>query len=200
MTDISRSYGIGVEAIVLQRGDTQTRKIRGVASVYYDASIPGTTYQLSEGITERIAPGAFDHLLADDVIACVDHDGKMIVGRNGSNLKLWSSPRGLEYEIDLPNTTVANDLWENVQRGIIRGSSFKAALKMDKSCVEWSRDGKQDVLTIKRFDKLKDVCPVSDPAYKGTDVAAVVRSLEDHRANEETIKRLAKLQEINGKF
>jgi HK97 family phage prohead protease len=194
--DIVRQYSGQVEGLTLQRGDNAQRKIRGVASVYFDGTA-GTTYDLSENIVERIAPGAFDSLLQDDVIACVDHDGKLIVGRNKANMKLWSSPRGLEYEIDLANTTAANDLWSNVTAGIIRGSSFKATLKMnDKNCVEWTRDGSKDVLTIKKFDRLKDVSCVSDPAYRGTDCSAIQRSLDQYKLDMETIKRVARMQII----
>jgi HK97 family phage prohead protease len=191
MIEIIRYQELPVEGLTLERGEGGGRKVRGIASVYFNGQA-GTQYSLGENIVERIAPGAWDALLNDDCIACVNHDSKSIVGRNGKTLKLWTTARGLEYEIDLRNTSAANDLWENVQAGNIRGSSFKAVVDLtDKSAVAWSKDGKTDVLTIKRFDRLKDVSPVTEPAYKATEVAAVVRSLEEHNAYEQTLKRIA---------
>ena|ERR1022692_3181173 len=196
---VIRSYSQPVETLIVSRADGTSRKIRGIAAVYYNGQ-PGSEFRLGQNIMERIAPGAFDHLLEDDVMARVDHDGKLIVGRNKQNMRLWSTSRGMEYEIDLKPTTAGNDLWENAQSGIIKGSSFQAVVNFgDKKSVTWSRDGKQDILTVKRYEQLIDVAPVSNPAYKASTCEAVMRSLDEHNLMNETIKRIARANFLLGK-
>lgn len=131
--------------------DGNKRIIRGVASVFYNPLDEGTQYAVALNIVERIDRAAFNGRLKDDVIATVDHDPGRIVGRSGSNLDLAISNRGLEYTIALPDSTEGNDLWANVQAGIIRGSSFRAIVDM-KNDVEWSRDGDNNVMTIRKLN------------------------------------------------
>src|SRR5262249_47606742 len=80
-------------------------------------------------------------------------------------------------------------------RGLIRGSSFRAMVDLnDKKAVEWPKEGDKEVLTIKRFSALKDVAPTFSPAYQGTDVKAVMRSLDDWHLWEATQLRIAKYE------
>lgn len=189
MIEISRYSDCPIEGLTIERANgPSTRKIRGVASVYYNGT-EGTEYKLGKNIVERIAPGAWDHLVNSDCMLCFDHDAKTIVSRTPHTLRLWTTQRGLEYEGDLGTTTAANDLWDNVSRGLLKGSSFRAGYNPgDRSQVEWSVDkatGK-DVCLIKRFSNLIDVSAVTTPAYKATDTQAIQRSLEEWKLSEET--------------
>ena len=79
------------------------------------------------GEYEEIAPTAFAKTLADgrDVKALVAHDDSKVLGSTRSGtLRLTSTDEGLLAEVDLPNTTYANDAWEIVKRGDVRTMSF----------------------------------------------------------------------------
>jgi HK97 family phage prohead protease len=190
--EIKRFNAQPVELLSVQREGGQ-RKIRGLASLYYDGT-PGSEYQLGENLFERIARGAWDNRLTDDVSARVNHDPKLTVGRTPKTLQLWATARGLEYEITLPNTSKASDLWEEVSNDIIRGSSFHALVADDG--VEYQRDNEKRIVLIKKFEKLLDVAPVNSPAYVGSDCSAVVRAYESWEMKEATRERMDRMKNL----
>jgi HK97 family phage prohead protease len=76
---------------------------------------------------ETFRSGAFDKCLDGnpDVYACVNHDPAKVLGRTLSKtLRITRAADGLEIEGDMPNTTYANDLREQLRRQDIRGMSF----------------------------------------------------------------------------
>jgi hypothetical protein len=128
------------------------------------------------GFTEEVAPGAFSKSLrADDVIAVVEHDPALILGRTSAKtLTLSEDPSGLKMEIDLPDTSAGRDIRVSVQRGDIKGASFKFQTITDS----WEmRDGVSHRTLIEA--RLFDVCPVANPAYPDTSIA--MRSLDEWR-------------------
>jgi HK97 family phage prohead protease len=134
------------------------------------AAVFDSRAELYPGFFEVIATGAFDEVLDDDVRALIDHESAKILGRSSAGtLRVSTDEKGLKYEIDLPDTTYANDLAISMKRGDIRESSFGFTVKED-SVVEEMRDGKPTILrTIKKIEKLYDVSPVTFPAYKDTE-------------------------------
>lgn len=140
--------------------DGQPSEIRGYGAVF-DA--------LSEnlgGFREKIAPGAFDDALQDDVRGLINHDSNLILGRtSASTLRLGVDDHGLRYEIDLPDTSYARDLGVSMARGDITQSSFSFFVEDD----DWSEDADGRVVrTIKKVRQLLDVSPVTYPAYPQT--------------------------------
>lgn len=129
------------------------------------------------GFTERIALGAFDNVLEDDVRSLFNHDSNLILGRTKSNtLKLSVDERGLMSETDPPNTSYAADLSESIARGDVSQMSFGFTVANDK----WEEDDEGRVIrTITEIGKLYDISAVTFPAYPDTDVA--LRGLEDFK-------------------
>jgi hypothetical protein len=82
-------------------------------------------------------------------------------------MRLSVDDRGLKYEIDLPDTQEARSIRSLVSRGDLRGSSFGFRATGEN----WSVEGAKEVRTITDVE-LKDVGPVSLPAYTATDVQA----------------------------
>src|SRR5437879_2428092 len=79
------------------------------------------------GFVEVIRPGAFKRTLAEgaDIRCLFNHNEDLVLGRSTSGtLRLWEDEVGLQFECDLPNTTVANDLYESIQRKDIDQCSF----------------------------------------------------------------------------
>lgn len=150
---------------VVKREDG-SHAIVGYASVFHRADDPGTQYQLSSDLMERIAPTAFNRALADkhDARALFNHDPNMLLGRVGAGtLRLSVDATGLRYEIDLPDTRVGNDIFESVRRGDLTGSSF--AFQVVKQ--SFQRGDKMHTRIIEDVNLL-DVGPVTYPAYESS--------------------------------
>lgn len=156
----------------------ETPKIRGLAAAYGKWSLD------LGGFREIIAPGAFDEVLRSeelDVVALFDHAGQPLGRSTSGTLKLWTDERGLNYEIDPPDTQLARDVMQLLARGDLFGSSFAFTVETG-SGEEWERDEDGGMRrTIKRFNGLYDVSVVTHAAY-GNATGAALRSLERWQA------------------
>jgi HK97 family phage prohead protease len=157
-----------------------SRTIRGYAALFESPTDLGY-------ITEEIAKGAFDDVLKNDVVALFNHDANLPLSRSGAGLTIGVDDTGLWYEFDAPNTTVGNDLLENIRSGVIKQSSFSFSVKEEK----WTDMGKNKPhkRTILKVEQLYDVSPVTFPAYADTTVAT--RSL--NAINDTYTKDLAEM-------
>lgn len=167
MTEIeNRSGSLGVET----RADDSKRVLTGYAVIWNSNTTIGDYF------VERIAPGAFSGSIGGDILALLHHDSGRVLGRTKSNtLRLKEDTRGLHVEIDVPNTTDGNDLWELVERGDISGMSF--GMRVTKQ--EWDDTGAIPHRTILEAD-LFEVTATPTPAYEDTQLAK--RSLDAWRA------------------
>lgn len=144
----------------------------GKATIRGHAATFGDIYNLGS-FDERIAPGAFDGVMDDDVRALFNHDSNHVLGRTKSGtLRLSITERGLMTEIDLPESAVA--LREAVERGDVDQMSFGFTVKRDTW--ETLNEEGRELRTIEEIGRLFDVSPVTYPANPNTDVA--MRSLE----------------------
>lgn len=129
------------------------------------------------GFRERVAPGAFDASLEDDtdIRALVDHDTSKVIGRRSSGtLRVATDERGLRVEIDLPNTTYANDLRELMSRGDVSQMSFAFLVQPDGEKWEGRDENGVRIRTLTNV-QLIEVSVVTIPAYP--DTVAALRSL-----------------------
>jgi len=149
------------EPVEVRQAEDGTRQVRGYAALFNTPAKVGS-------FEERIAPGAFtDALVRDDVRALFNHDPNYVLGRTPKTLRLGEDARGLHYEVDLPDTTWANDLHASILRGDINQSSFAFAVEDET----WDGTAKPPVRTIRKV-RLYDVSPVTYPAYVQTTVSA----------------------------
>ena len=159
--------GIEVE----RRDDGSPSKIAGHAAIFDVLS------ENLGGFREKIAPGAFDDVLDDDVRGLFNHDPNYPLGRTAAGtLKLAVDSKGLRYEIDPPDTQYARDLAVSMERGDISQSSF--AFTVEKDDFDEDEDGRI-IRTIIKVKRLYDVSPVTFPAYPDTTVA--VRAFEEYQ-------------------
>lgn len=156
-----------------------TQVLTGYAAVYNRFSLP-----LREGgsaFREIIRPGAFDKILnrqRQDVVALLNHDSNLILGRTSSGtLELSSDDKGLRYTVTPPDTQVGRDVLELVRRRDLRGSSFAFAVDESKGA-SWSSDDQGAVREIREVSLLADVSVVLTPAYPASSVAVAQRSYE----------------------
>jgi len=153
-----------------QNGNT----IRGYAAIYNSDS------EWMGGFYEQIATGAFDGVMENDVRAYFNHDENLLLGRVSSGtLRISTDKRGLFYEVDLPNTTYANDLAELMKRGDVNQSSFAFLIEKDR----WEQRDGTTYRIIEKVSRLLDVSPVSQPAYPDS-TSELKRDLETETKEE----------------
>jgi HK97 family phage prohead protease len=135
------------------------RKLEGYAAVF------DTRARIAD-FDELIARGAFaDSLKTGDKLALVDHSPEKVLARTrGGSLRLAEDARGLHFEIDMPNTTLANDVLALAEAGSLGGASFGFMVKRDA----WAGS----LRTLHAVD-LREISIVSAwPAYPQTSVTA----------------------------
>ena len=158
----------------------ETEVLQGYALKFNrESEILGRFTRFKEVLDSR----CLDNTDMSDVVALINHDENLILGRSGYNLSLNVDNIGLMFTLKPTNTSYARDLIENVRSGVIGKCSF--AFTVAKDGVEWE-DVKDEEYEYKRtitaIDKLYDVSLVTSPAYQDTE--AVVGSRCQSKAEE----------------
>lgn len=162
--------------------DRKERQMRSVASKFETRedgeglfiegyfSVFNSNYELWPGATESVAPGAFSETLGGDIRALVDHESRLVLGRNKvGTLELREDSHGLWGRVRInPNDTDAMNLYERVKRGDVDQCSFGFDIIEEET--ELREDGSMH-WTITRV-KLYEVSVVTFPAYEATGVSA----------------------------
>lgn len=146
------------------REDGEALIIEGYFAVF------NSNYEIAPGMSESIAPGAFDNTLADDIRALVNHDSTLVLGRTTAHtLELRVDGHGLWGRIIInPNDTDAMNLYERVKRGDVSQCSFGFDILDEET--EFLENG--DVhWTIKEV-KVYEVSCCTFPAYESTNIDA----------------------------
>jgi len=159
----------------------QPAKLVGYASVI---DVWTTLYSSPYGeVREIIRPGSFRNAIASgqDVRALIDHDSSQIIGRTKSGtLRLTEDETGLRFECDLPDTSIARDLAENIRLGNISQCSFAFVPRSGGETVTIRQENGKDVQEIEITDvDLYDVSVVTYPAYQSTSVSLRAQQLAD---------------------
>ena len=160
-----RTFSVDVHLRAADKS-SKSRTVEGYAAVFDTVTDMGAW-------RESIAVGAFSDALGDDVRALFNHDPNMILARTNNTLEIWQDEKGLGYRFEAPNTTLGDDLLENIRNGNVTQSSFGFTI----DDYEWSEvENGYDHLSITKIGRLFDVSPVTFPAYETTEVVA--RSLD----------------------
>lgn len=129
---------------------------------------------------ERIAPGAFDDVLGDDVRLLINHRDLPLARVSSGTLHLSVDERGLRVEADLdPADPDVARIVPKMRRGDLREMSYGYQVASDT----WDETGPKPRRTINKIKRLIDVSVVTSPAYHGTEIG--LRSLEAARAEAE---------------
>lgn len=177
----------------------EERTIEGYAVVFNHESRVLFDPQKKRAFIEIISKGAIteDLLKRSDVKALNEHNKERLLARsiNGvGSLSLSIDDYGVKYRFEAPNTTEGNYAVEMIKRGDVFGSSF--AYWTPEKNVTYTKKADGTLLrTVNVIEKIRDVSPVSDPAYFGTDVE--VRSLDSFFEEEKPIDESYKEEVIN---
>lgn len=172
--DIRQQRSVSTEFKTRSEGDD--KYIEGYFVVFNDI------YEMWDGATESVAPGAFDNTLSDDIRALVNHDSTLVLGRTAAHtLELTQDERGLFGRIKInPNDSDAMNLYARVQRGDVSQCSFGFDILSEET--DFRDDGSVH-WTIKDV-KLYEVSCCTFPAYEATSINARKRDYEELRAKQ----------------
>lgn len=156
----------------------QTREERSDLYIEGYFAVFNSEYQLWEGATEMIAPGAFTNSVSGDVRALINHDTSLVLGRaKAGTLSLKQDERGLWGSIRINREDGdAMNLYARVQRGDVDQCSFGFAIKRES--FEELGGGKYRWV-IEEVDPLYEVSVCTFPAYEATSVSARRRDFEE---------------------
>jgi len=178
-----------------------TNKVIGYAAVYDEFT--KITDRWGDSFHEKISRDAAKTSLEDghEVFALKNHNWDMVLGRTGANLILKNDDKGIYFELTPNNSTLANDLKEDVRSGIIKQCSIGFRI-LDQ---EWEEKEGEYFRIIKEIE-LFEITLTPIPAYTST--SAEVRSINlsniDHNEDVEQrndnleIQRL--INEVNKMF
>lgn len=177
-----RSFAIN-DLKVTRDVNSSDRRLNGYAVMFNQPSKPLP-------FTEYISPGAFKGVDMSEVRLLYAHDFNNILSRVDSNtLSLKTDDKGLFFTAQIPDTTLGNDVYTNVENGNIKGLSFSADIAPDGD--EWAtRDDGTVIHTVNQFDNLYEISLTPIPAYTETSVNVsrsyeeVLRSMDNKKTND----------------
>lgn len=154
-------------------------------------------YQVWDGATESIAPGAFRNSIHDDVRALYNHNDDIVLGRTSAGtFSLEDREDGLWGRIKINrNDTDAMNAYERVQRGDISGCSFGFNIKSEET--ENRADGTVH-WTITEVDPLFECSVCTFPAYQATHVSARGRDFDAMKKRKLELRKQGILKRIRG--
>lgn len=152
--------------------DPQGKVISGYAIVWNSPS------KDLGGFTEVVTPQALDGVDLSDVLMLNNHDYSQVLANvKAGTLELETDDKGLHFKATLPNTTYANDVYEQVTAGNVDSCSF--GFEVNDGTDTWTKDDDGNITrTINAVKSLFDVSVVAVPAYDDTNVQVDTRSYE----------------------
>lgn len=155
----------------------ETRDDSGNLSIEGYFAVFDGVYEIAPGLSESIAPGAFDNTLSGDIRALINHDTTLVLGRTkAGTLQLRVDNHGLWGHIDInPNDTDAMNLYNRVQRGDVDQCSFGFDILSEETEI---RDNGDIHFTIKEVE-LFEVSACTFPAYEDTNIKARMRERDE---------------------
>ena len=187
-----------MEQRMLQMHDMQTRSddnddliLEGYFAVY------GDIYNVWEGATESIAPGAFSESISGDVRALYNHNDSLILGRTSAGtLELKDDSHGLYGRIKINrNDSDAMNAYERIKRGDVTGCSFGFNIESEET--EYRDDGTVH-WTITKVNPLYEVSPCVFPAYGATTVSARGAELDEMKKRKLELRKEEIRKRIRG--
>ncbi len=128
--------------------------------------------------SECIRKGAFTQSLVENsILALYNHDFNNVLARKDVNMKLIEEDKGLYFEIELPDTTQANDLYELIDKGIVNQCSFGGFVRKNV----WSYDSEGNPLREILDIDLVEITITPIPVYEVTE--AEVKRCREIRGN-----------------
>ena len=148
----------------------ETREEDGSQYIEGYFAVFNSNYEIGDGMSESIAPGAFDDTLSDDIRCLTDHDTRLVLGRTSAHtFEVRQDEHGLWGRVLInPKDLDAMNTKARVDRGDVNQASFGFDI-LDQE-TEFREDGSVH-WTIKKV-KLYECSVVTFPAYKETNLSS----------------------------
>ena len=157
---------MATEKVEVRGADGAAKTISGYGAIFGRETVIGGMFR------EVIQPGAFRNVTGQDVFSLFNHDENLPLGRTtAGTLTIAEDATGLRYDVTPPASRA--DVLESIQRGDVTGSSF--GFRVAEGGDTWTRPTKASELalrTISEFSDLRDVGPVTFPAFEETTAEA----------------------------
>lgn len=144
--------------------------------------------ELWDGVYEEVESGSVIGSLKDNDIRCLfNHDTSVVLGRTGNGtLKLTKDEAGLFGSVEInEKDKQALDILARIERGDVNACSF--GFNIIKEEME-DRDDGTVKFVLKEID-LKEVSPVTFPAYPSTSIQARKDDIEQHKKRQLELKK-----------
>lgn len=140
-------------------------------------------------------PLPFIEYISRDALADVDlskvlllyaHDYNNVLARaDSATLKTQIDETGLKFTATMPDTTLATDVFKNIQAGNVKGCSFGFTIAPNGD--RWdTRDDGTTIHYVDKIDNINELTLTPIPAYEETSVSAQVkRDLSEYLRNKE---------------
>lgn len=159
-----------MRALQLRSGEFQTREDGGELTIEGYFAVFNSNYEIWEGASESIAPGAFDSSISGDIRALTNHDTTLVLGRTKANtLELKTDSHGLWGRVRInPNDSEAMNTYERVKRRDVDQCSIGFLIRSQET--DFREDGSihWTITDVELFEV--SVCTF--PAYEETSVSA----------------------------
>jgi len=184
----------------LRSGEFKTREDSGEMTIEGYFAVFNSDYEMWEGASESIAPGAFTSSLSGDIRGLTNHDTTLVLGRTKVHtLELKEDTHGLWGRITInPKDSDAVNTYERVKRGDVDQCSIGFMIRSEETDF---RDDGTIHWTITDVE-LFEVSVCTFPAYEETGVSARHKDAEElkKRASEAwKLKMADRLKKISTK-
>ena len=161
----------------LRSGEFKTREDSGEMVIEGYFAVFNSDYEMWEGASESIAPGAFTSSLSGDIRGLTNHDTTLVLGRTKVHtLELKEDTHGLWGRITInPKDSDAVNTYERVKRGDVDQCSIGFMIRSEETDF---RDDGTIHWTITDVD-LFEVSVCTFPAYEETGVSARHKDAEE---------------------
>ncbi len=144
--------------------------------------------ELWPGVFEEVSPEAVVNSLKNNDIRCLfNHDTSIVLGRTGNGtLELKADEKGVYGRVKInQNDKQAMDILARIERGDINACSF--GFNIIKEDIQNRDDG--SVKFILREIDLKEVSPVTFPAYPTTSISARKKDYEQYKQKQLELRK-----------
>lgn len=161
----------------LRSGEFKTREDSGEMTIEGYFAVFNSDYEMWEGASESIAPGAFTSSMGGDIRGLTNHDTTLVLGRTKAHtLELKEDTHGLWGRITInPKDSDAVNTYERVKRGDVDQCSIGFMIRSEETDF---RDDGSIHWTITDVE-LFEVSVCTFPAYEETGVSARHRDAEE---------------------
>lgn len=150
--------------------DDENPTIEGYFAVF------NSLYEIAPGMTESVAPGAFQRTISGDIRALTNHDTTLVLGRTKAHtLELREDEHGLWGKISInPKDADAMNLYERVKRGDVDQCSFGFEIVSEDTDIRADGSMHWTITDVNLFE----VSACTFPAYQETNIAARAQQRE----------------------